>query len=177
MAYPPVIVVDEHDKEIGAVMLTEVWEKGLYHRIARVMVEDASGRVLLQRRSSEMSLYPDRWDCSAGGHVDQGMSYDQAAIQEVGEELGIIDPDLNETGYFFMSADFEWRKMNNFNKLYTLRLDGQDIVFEEHEVSEVAWFEREELERLLKERPEEFTAGLRHILINYYHSSLYTGVQ
>ena len=88
MAYPPVIVVDEHDQEIGLEMLSVVWDKGLYHRVARIMVEDAAGRVLLQRRSRNMKLYPGRWDNSAAGHVDEGMGYDSAARQEVAENWG-----------------------------------------------------------------------------------------
>ncbi len=49
--YPPVIVVDENDHEIGSAMLAEVWQKGLYHRGVSIFVLDDQGRMLLQLRS------------------------------------------------------------------------------------------------------------------------------
>lgn len=166
--YPPVIIVDEHDEEIGTEMLAEVWQRGLYHRIARIMVEDAAGRVLLQRRSHEMVLYPGRWDNSAAGHVDQGMSYLEAACQEVTEELGIKDPKLQELGHFFMKQEFEGRKMYNFNQLYFLRLEDQQLFVEEEEVSEIGWFTKDELRKLVKEQPDQVTGGLAYVVEHYY---------
>src|SRR6185369_12199563 len=96
MAHPPVVVVDEHDREIGAAMLAEVWEKGLYHRIVHVIAEDEQGRVLLQHRAANARLWPNCWDHSAGGHVDEGYTYKQAAKAEVAEELGLHDVALEE---------------------------------------------------------------------------------
>jgi isopentenyldiphosphate isomerase len=101
MTYPPVIVVDKDDQEIGLEMLAKVWEKGLRHRIVRIMVEDETGRILLQRRNPRMLLYPGYWDNSAAGHVDEGMTYLAAAVQEVTEELGIVDPKLEEIGHYY----------------------------------------------------------------------------
>lgn len=166
--YPPVIVVDEHDNEIGAEMLAKVWQEGLYHRIARIMVEDTEGRILLQRRSHEMVLYPGRWDNSAAGHVDQGMSYLEAARQEVTEELGIKEPKLRELGHFFMKQEFEGRKMFNFNQLYFLRLEGQQLFVGEEEVSEIGWFTKDQLRKLVKEHPDQVTGGLAYVVEHYY---------
>jgi isopentenyldiphosphate isomerase len=167
--YPPVIVVDAQDKEIGAEMLAVVWEKGLYHRNSRIMVEDAAGRVLLQRRSHEMVLYPGRWDISAAGHVDIGMTYLEAARQEVAEEIGIEEPQLEEFAHFFLKIEFEGRKMYNFNQLYLLRLKGDERLHtEEEEVSEISWFTKDELRKLIKEQPDQVTGGLAYVVEHYY---------
>lgn len=167
--YPPVVVVDDHDKEIGSEMLAVVWERGLYHRNSRVMVEDARGRILLQRRSHGMVLYPDRWDISAAGHVDLGMTYLEAARQEVAEELGIEDPDLKEFGHFFLKIEFEGRKMYNFNQLYFLQLKGDErLHVEEEEVSGIRWFTKDELRSLVKEYPDQVTGGLAYVVEHYY---------
>lgn len=61
MKYPPVIVVDEHDNEIGSTMLAEVWAKGLYHRIVSVFVQDEAGRLLLQLRAAHVKMFPGCW--------------------------------------------------------------------------------------------------------------------
>jgi len=38
--YPPVVVVEESDNEIGTAPLSEVWRKGFYHRIVSIYVFD-----------------------------------------------------------------------------------------------------------------------------------------
>lgn len=63
--YPPVVVVDENDNEIGSAPLAEVWKKGLYHRIVSVFVQDDKGRMLLQKRGADAKIYPNCWDQAA----------------------------------------------------------------------------------------------------------------
>lgn len=60
--YPPVVVVDKNDNEIGTAPLAEVWRKGLYHRIVSVFLVDDDGRMLLQRRAPGVRIYPNAWD-------------------------------------------------------------------------------------------------------------------
>lgn len=169
MVYPPVIVVDEKDTEIGHAMLAEVWQKGLYHRNVRVMVEDEEGNILIQRRSPQMVVFPGCWDNSAAGHVDQHMDYLSAARQEVAEEIGINDPALMEVGHFFMKGETAGRKMYTFNMAYKLRVtDKSSIVREPEEVSELKWVSPAELKQLVRERPDSVTFGLAYVAEHYY---------
>jgi 16S rRNA (adenine1518-N6/adenine1519-N6)-dimethyltransferase len=161
MAYPPVVVVDEHDSVVGKEMLAKVWEKGLYHRIAYVIVEDESGRVLLQRRSANMQLFPNRWDDSAAGHVDDGDTYESAAKREAEEELGLTGVTLEEVITYRTNDEFEGRKLNRFNRVYRARVPS-DTQFHapEDEVSELRWFTLDEVRKLWAEHPEQLTDGL-----------------
>jgi isopentenyldiphosphate isomerase len=170
MTYPPVIVVDEHDQVVDHQMLAVVWKDGLYHRVVRIMVEDEAGNILLQRRSMHMQLYPGRWDNSAAGHVDEGMTYLSAAELEVSEELGIPNAQLQEMGYYFAKDHYQGRKMYNFSKVYLITVAGirPDVTHEPEEVHEVRWVTREELDRLVIERPNEVTDGLRQVMQRYY---------
>ncbi len=168
MTYPPVIVVDEDDNEIGNEMLAEVWARGLTHRLVRVMAEDHGGRILLQRRSSRMLVFPGCWDNSAAGHVDQGMSYLEAATQEVAEELGVPEPLLEDMGYFFMRRELDGRKMYNFNKVYRMHLEPVDVHYAPEEVGEIRWFTRAELQELVCMHPEQTTPGLQVVVERYY---------
>lgn len=169
MGYPPVIVVDQLDRPVDLAMLAEVWEKGLYHRIVRIMVEDGKGNVLLQRRSSRMVIFPDTWDSSAAGHVDEGMTYSSAALQEAAEELGVTHVGLAEIGSLFTPMKYEWRIMNQFSKVYRLKYtEGLPITSDEHEVSELRWFSIAEAKQLARKEPERMTPGLHHILEQLY---------
>lgn len=171
MTYPPVIIVDKDDQAIGLEMLAEVWKKGLRHRIVRIMAEDTEGRILLQRRSPNMTIFPGCWDNSAAGHVDEGMSYLKAAVQEVSEELGIADPGLVEVGKYYAESRTGERQMNNFSMVYRLALTDAVILFEPDEVSEVRWVTKRELLALVREHPEQCTHGLCQVVERFYNDN------
>jgi isopentenyldiphosphate isomerase len=127
--YPPVVVVDENDNEIGSAPLAEVWQKGLYHRIVAVFIEDDQGRMLLQLRGPNVSVYPNCWDQAAGGHVDEGQSYDQAAINELAEEIGLHNVALTTLGTYRSSRQDGECIINQFERVYLVRVP-HDVVLQ-----------------------------------------------
>lgn len=170
MVHKPVVIVDDDDNVVGAAELEKVWREGLKHRIVRTMVEDEDGRVLLQKRSRHMELYPDCWDHSAAGHVDDGDTYEQAAQRELQEELGISGFPLKEIASYPTNGEFKGRKLNRFNKLYVAVVPkDQHFAFDEHEVGEVRWFTKAEIRTLMQEHPEQVTDGLVQIFGKHYH--------
>jgi isopentenyl-diphosphate delta-isomerase len=168
MAYPPVVIVDANDKEVGAAPLPEAWEQGLYHRIVRVLVENSRGQVLLQHRSESVKLYPGCWDVSASGHVDEGMTYEGAARQEMAEELGLHGGELKEILYYQSRETYKGRTLNRFNKLYLLRSDRTPTELSADEVSEVRWFTKAELYDLVTNHPDRISDGLRQTVERLY---------
>lgn len=62
------------------------------HRHAAVRVGAAAGsedRILVHRRSEQLSRFPGLYEVMVGGAVNLGEAYAQAAAQELAEELGI----------------------------------------------------------------------------------------
>jgi len=173
MAYPPVVVVDENDNEIGSAMLAEVWQKGLYHRIVSIFVEDDQGRMLLQLRSPHVQVYPNCWDQAAGGHVDEGQSYDQAAANELAEEIGLHNAELETLGTHRSNSEDEGRIINQFERVYVVRVP-HDVALrpEAEEVSKLQWFTPAELKARIAKHPEEFTPGLLYVLREYFPTVL-----
>lgn len=159
-AHKPVIVVDEDDKQVGTAPLREVWKKGSYHRIVRVLVENKKGEVLLQRRAYDMELFPNCWDVSAGGHVDEGMTYKTAARQELVEELGLAEGELQEVDHFKTKSTYNGRKLNRFNKTYLLNWNYTPELFNPEEVTEVRWFTKQDVLELIKNHPDKVADGL-----------------
>lgn len=162
-------IVDEHDKPIGRASKEEAWKKGLKHRIIRVMVEDEQGRVLLQKRSANVKLYPNLWDNSAGGHVDADEDYADAAKRELQEELGLTYVGLADLGPVIQTnKEAKGKILNRFNKFYKARVKGSvQIHFDPYEVSEVAWFTLDELRRLASEHPDQITDGIEMFMQKY----------
>lgn len=169
MAYPPVVVVDEQDNVIGNAPLAEVLEKGLYHRIVSVHVQDEGGAMLLQLRSPHVRLYPNSWDQAAGGHVDEGHTYESAALAELEEELGITDVPLRIVDTYRYRGKEGEASINQFVRVYlvTVSRDSQ-IHIEPKEITTVQWFTLDELRMLVHEQPEHFTPGYLQELRSYF---------
>ncbi|WP_406859924.1 NUDIX domain-containing protein [Streptomyces sp. HUAS MG47] len=82
-------VVDENDEVTGQARRGEVYARGLIHRCTFILVRDAQGRVFVHRRTPTKLVFPSRYDLFVGGVVGAGESYDDAALREAEEELGV----------------------------------------------------------------------------------------
>ncbi|GGZ07115.1 NUDIX hydrolase [Streptomyces poonensis] len=82
-------IVDEDDRVIGQWPRGEAYARGLRHRCAFVLVRDAQGRIFVHRRTPTKLVFPSRYDMFVGGVVGAGESYDDAALREAEEELGV----------------------------------------------------------------------------------------
>jgi isopentenyl-diphosphate delta-isomerase len=170
--YPPVVVVDENDNEIGTAPLAEVWQNGLYHRIVSIFVIDEQGRMLLQLRGPAVKMYPNCWDQAAGGHVDEGFNYDQAAASELGEELGIYNVALMPLGTFSSSNTLDdGRIINQFERAYQAQvLHDVAMKLERAEVAQAQWFTPDGLKSEIAQNSKKFTPGLLYALQEYFPS-------
>ncbi|MFC8201139.1 NUDIX hydrolase [Streptomyces sp. NPDC060006] len=82
-------VVDEHDVVVGRARRGDVYARGLRHRCAFIQVRDAAGRLFVHRRTPDKLVFPSLYDMFVGGVVGAGESYDDAALREAEEELGV----------------------------------------------------------------------------------------
>ena len=169
MSAAPIQIVDEEDRPVGVASIDEAHKRGLIHRIARVMVEDEDGRVLLQMRSLDSWTHPGRWDNSAAGHVDAGETYEEAAKREAAEEIGLHDADLKEAGNYKQNTTIDWRKINRFNAVYKTVV-SRDTKFhtDPEEVVKVKWFSLSDIKKMIADHPERVTDGLVDVIRRYY---------
>jgi uncharacterized protein YhfF/isopentenyldiphosphate isomerase len=82
-------IVDEQDQVIGQAPRGEVYARRLRHRCAFVFVRDGAGRIFVHRRTASKLMFPLLYDMFVGGVVGAGESYDEAALREAEEELGV----------------------------------------------------------------------------------------
>ncbi len=168
MKYPPILVVDKQDNPIGKASMEEIQAKGLYHRIVRIHVEDKEGRILLQKRASTVSSFPNCWDHSASGHVDAAENYEQAAERELFEEIGIRSK-LKEIGMYQSNYVYGDRIFNRFNKVYKAVVDRETVfTLEPEEVSEVKWATLDEIKQMIKNTPDQIADGLEDVINQFY---------
>jgi 16S rRNA (adenine1518-N6/adenine1519-N6)-dimethyltransferase len=151
-------VVDDQDQVIGKAPRKEVHAKNLNHRAVHILIFNSKNEFLLQLRRPDKDKYPNCWDTSSAGHVDSGEGYEQAAIRELKEELGIDVSKLDEIDYLPTSEETGFE----FIRVYKLIHDGP-FQPQESEISELRWVSPSKLVEWMKEKPQEFTRILPHI--------------
>ena len=82
-------IVDEDDRVVGTAPRGEVYARGLRHRCAFILARDARDRIFVHRRTARKLVFPSLYDMFVGGVVGAGESYDEAALREAEEELGV----------------------------------------------------------------------------------------
>ncbi len=79
-------VYDAAGRVVGAQGREAAKRSGLAVGAVNLLLVNASGELLLQRRPTDKEN-GGCWDKTVGGHVDAGEDFDQAALREAGEEL------------------------------------------------------------------------------------------
>ena len=85
-------LVDQEDRVIGSAPRSKVRGKNLLHRGVGILVKNSRGEVYVHRRTPTKDVFPHLYDMFVGGVVDQGETYEAAALREVREELGVDGP-------------------------------------------------------------------------------------
>jgi len=152
-------IVDERDQVIGSAPRHEVHAKKLLHRAIHVFVFNDEGKLFLQQRSMLKDSAPGTWSASCSGHVDAGEDYDEAAVRELREEIGLVSekkPErwlrlraCEETGW-----EFVW--------LYRLRSNGP-FTLNTNEVMDGDFFSKAQIDQGVMESPEEFAETFRFL--------------
>jgi len=149
-------VVNERDEVIGQQTRSEVHRLGLMHRAVHVLVFNSRGQVFLQKRSMSKDRQPGLWDSSASGHLDSGEAYDDCAVRELGEEIGLF-LDAPPRRLFKLPASIETDQEHVW--IYQCQAEGPFQLHPE-EIERGGWFAPEEVSRWMVERPEEFATAL-----------------
>lgn len=126
----PIQIVDENNNPTGGATKQEAWRNGLIHRVVRISILNQRSDLLVQKRSLQKELFPGRWDNSAAGHVDVGETYEQAALRELHEELGLKDVKLEKLGDYYVDVTDDWRRMKRFTRSYKVVLQDPLPSFE-----------------------------------------------
>lgn len=149
-------IVDERDEVVGRRPRSEVHRLGLQHRAVHVLVFNARGELFLQKRSMQKDCFPGAWDSSAAGHLDAGESYDDCAVRELREELGLsVAEPLRRL--FKLAACAETGQEHVW--VYRCEAEGP-FALHPDEIERGGWFSPEAIQRWIVERPEEFASSL-----------------
>jgi 16S rRNA (adenine1518-N6/adenine1519-N6)-dimethyltransferase len=147
------VLVDDTDRPIGAAERQTIHEQGLRHRAVHLFIFNRDGQLYLQRRSWRKDRYPHRWDSSAAGHVDAGESYEDCAVRELSEELG-LSVAVDRIGGVSASD----KTGQEFISIYQGRYDGP-VAYNPLEIETGGFFRLATIDVWIENRPEDFAPG------------------
>jgi isopentenyldiphosphate isomerase len=149
-------VVNERDEVIGRRPRSEVHRLGLLHRAVHVLIFNSAGCVFLQERWLKKDRQPGLWDSSASGHVDSGETYDDCAVRELREELGLQLP-APPRRLFKLTASPQTDQEHVW--VYRAEAEGPFVLAPE-EIERGEWFTPDEVTRRMVVHPQIFASSL-----------------
>lgn len=154
-------IVDEKNVVIGDAPIDEVYQKRLNHRIVHVMIFNEKGEIFLQQRSAKDDFCPGHLCTSAGGHVKKGETYEQAALRELKEELGIkaLLTKLDECIY-------DHYKMRKFLQIFRAVHQGP-FKLRENKIAGGRWFSIADVKDMVKKN-QLVHPELAHVIERLY---------
>jgi isopentenyldiphosphate isomerase len=138
-----IIIVDDHNNEVGSATRREMRERNLPHRASFILVFNSNDRLFVQQRTAWKDIYPGYYDVTCGGVVQEGETYEISAARELAEELGIKETKI--TPLF----DFYYKETTNkvWGRAFVCTYDG-DITLQQEEVAGGAFLPIEEVVQL-----------------------------
>ncbi len=146
-------VVDENDQPQEPLPRKLVHGHGVWHRVSHVWVQNDKGQLLCQQRSLEKELLPGFWECFFGGHIRPNESYEDAAIREACEELGInVAAEGLRLWKVYKFSDGKGYN-NEFMGIFVVKWNGdvEDLVFDDGEVAQAAWKDVAEIKQAIQD--------------------------
>ncbi len=156
-------VLDGNGNKTGKVETKKhVHDNSLWHGVAHTWIFNSTGQILLQRRHAASGWGADKWDLSAGGHIQTGENPQQGAIREAFEELGLVITD--DQLIFINKVTTERDGFNSlphktiaWNYLVKVDMDITELKLQDGETAEVKWFDPTKLISELNSNPSDFT--------------------
>ena len=139
----------------------ECHKEGLYHKAVVLFVINSKNQVLIQQRNRKKKMWPNKWDITAGGHVDTLEFGYEAVIREAKEEISI---DVAERDLIFIGCTLSHVLQKgmidkHFNEFYIIKrdLNVRDISLQLEEVQHIKWIDKMELIKMIEDRSDELT--------------------
>ena len=158
-----VVLVDEHDAELGTAEKQQAHREGRLHRAISVFVVDGAGRLLLQRRAAGKYHSGGQWTNTCCSHPRPGEPVDAAALRRLREEMGIA-AELRPAFTFLYRADVGGGLTEHeLDHVFVGRYEG-DAHPDPDEVDGWRWVPVDELRADVDAHPERYTPWFRIVM-------------
>ncbi|MCA1591971.1 MAG: isopentenyl-diphosphate Delta-isomerase [Acidobacteria bacterium] len=155
-----VILVDEHDREIGEAEKLEAHAGGKLHRAFSIFVFNSEKHLLLQKRAASKYHSGGLWSNTCCGHPRPGETTQAAARRRLREEMN-FSCELRAAFEFLYRAEFANGLVEHeYDHVLTGKFDGVPAP-DESEVEGWKWVRLDKLRAEMKDRPDDYTYWLK----------------
>lgn len=134
-------------------------DKSLVHRSIGVVIFNDQREILLQKRSMLKDTHPGLYTISVSGHVTKGQSYEEAAMREMQEEIG-IQTELAYATKFLSELEIE----TEIDMIFTGEHNGPFQIAKD-EVEMVQFFSKKEVAKMQDKLTPAAQRALRELKI------------
>ena len=168
MVEEQVILVNEHDEQIGLMPKMEAHEKAVLHRAFSVFVFNTKNELMLQQRAAHKYHSPLLWTNTCCSHQRDGESNIEAGTRRLKEEMGFTT-DLKETTSFIYKAPFDNGLTEHELDHIMLGYYENDPIINKQEVEDWKWMPLEDVKHDINVHPEQYTAWFKIIFEKFYN--------
>lgn len=149
-----VIIVDKNDNVIGLKERENLKNDDLY-RVSALWIESSKEEVLLARRALTKSHDPGKWGPAVARTLEEGETYDLGILKGAEKEVGLKNIKFKKGSKVKIKLA---GRLRYFLQWYLAEIDkpAREFKIQKSEVEEVRWFSKDELEKKLRENPNEF---------------------
>ncbi len=151
-----VILVDEHDNDIGVMEKMEAHQLGLLHRAFSVFIFNDKGELLLQQRAISKYHSGGLWTNTCCSHPRPHETIKDAANRRLFEEMG-MSCDLSIKTSFIYKAELDHGLTEHELDYVLLGSYDKDPVINPDEADGFKWATIEFIKLDMKARPEAYT--------------------
>lgn len=156
-----VILVNKKGEEIGKEEKLKVHREGKLHRAFSIFIFNKKGELLLQKRAKSKYHSSGLWSNTCCSHPRPEFPLQEEARRRLKEEMG-IETDLKEIFSFIYKAKVGELIEHEFDYVFIGNFDGEPKP-NKNEVEDWKWISQKELEKEIKENPNQFTPWLKKI--------------
>jgi len=155
-------IVNDKDEVIGQATRKKVHDKGLRHRETFVFVVNSKKEILLQTRSDNGLI-----DASVSGHMASEKEYEETALKECEEEIGLIanSEDLVKVFYFSHESPRKGPSHKIIAKGFIIKKDVKlkDFKIDEDELAKIKYYSIEEINKIVNNPVKKATSTMIRI--------------
>lgn len=163
-----VVLVDEHDNQVGLMPKMEAHEKAILHRAFSVFIFNNQGELMLQQRAATKYHSPLLWTNTCCSHQRDGETSLAAGKRRLQEEMGFVC-DLTEVFQFVYKAPFDnGLTEHELDHVMIGTYNGEPNINLE-EVASHKWMSLKDVKNDMEDNPQQYTVWFKIIFKEYYH--------
>lgn len=160
-----VILVDEHDNELGLMEKMEAHHKGVLHRAFSVLLYNSKGEVLLQKRSANKYHSAGLWTNTCCSHPKPSEKMEEAVARRLKEEMGIDTQPAYAYKFLYQVVLDNNLIEHEMDHVY-VGLFNKEPIINSHEVENWRFAGLEEVKEDIQQNPEAYTHWFK-LIINH----------